>query len=371
MKPADAALLLVDDNEDNRYTLTRRLKRQGYTNLTTANDGREALELVRSKKFDLILLDIMMPELNGYQVLEQLKADAELRHLPVIMISAVGELESVVRCIELGAEDYLPKPFDATLLRARVGASLEKKKLRDEVLDWSKKLEQRVEEQVSQLDRLGRLKGFFSPKLAEFIVSGGGEELLKTHRREVVVVFLDLRGFTALTDSVEPEEVMSVLSGYHHEMGPIILAHEGTLAHFAGDGMMVFFNDPIELSNPIENAVRMALAIRGRFAALRAAWKGRGLDLGLGMGIAQGLGTLGVIGFEGRSEYTCIGSVSNHAARLCGEAKDGQILTNQNTLSRIEGSVEAEPLGELTLKGIAQPVKAFNITARREIRDAE
>ena len=197
MSPAEAALLVVDDNEDNRYTLTRRLKREGYTNLTTANDGREALELLRSKKFDLMLLDIMMPEMNGYEVLEHLKADAELRHLPVIMISAVGEVESVVRCIELGAEDYLPKPFDATLLRARVGASLEKKALRDEVRDWNKKLEERVQEQVAQLNRLGRLKGFFSPQLAESIINGGGEDLLKTHRREVVVVFLDLRGFTA------------------------------------------------------------------------------------------------------------------------------------------------------------------------------
>jgi class 3 adenylate cyclase len=283
--------------------------------------------------------------------------------MPVIMISAVNELESVVRCIELGAEDYLPKPFDATLLRARVGASLEKKRLRDEVLDWSRMLEQRVEEQVAQLDRLGRLKGFFSPKLAEYIVSGGGEELLKTHRRDVVVAFLDLRGFTALTDSVAPGEVMSVLSAYHRELGPLVLAHEGTLAHFAGDGIMVFFNDPIEISDPIENAVKMALAIQERFALLRATWKDRGLDLGLGIGIAEGIGTLGVIGFEGRSEYTCIGSVSNHAARLCGEAKDGQILTNQDTLDRIVDRVRAEPLGELALKGIAHPVKAFNITA--------
>jgi class 3 adenylate cyclase len=363
VNPAGAALLVVDDNEDNRYTLTRRLKREGYTNLTTANDGLQALELLRSRKFDLMLLDIMMPELNGYQVLEQIKADPELRHMPVIMISAVNELESVVRCIELGAEDYLPKPFDATLLRARVGASLEKKRLRDEVLDWSRMLEQRVEEQVAQLDRLGRLKGFFSPKLAEYIVSGGGEELLKTHRRDVVVAFLDLRGFTALTDSVAPGEVMSVLSAYHRELGPLVLAHEGTLAHFAGDGIMVFFNDPIEISDPIENAVKMALAIQERFALLRATWKDRGLDLGLGIGIAEGIGTLGVIGFEGRSEYTCIGSVSNHAARLCGEAKDGQILTNQDTLDRIVDRVRAEPLGELALKGIAHPVKAFNITA--------
>lgn len=361
MNPADAALLVVDDNEDNRYTLTRRLKREGYENLTTANDGKQALEQLKSKKFDLMLLDIMMPEMNGYEVLEHLKADAELRHLPVIMISAVGEVESVVRCIELGAEDYLPKPFDATLLRARVGASLEKKRLRDEVRDWGRQLEARVQEQVAQLDRLGRLKGFFSPQLAESIISGGGEELLKTHRREVVVVFLDLRGFTAFTDSSEPEEVMGVLGEYHRVMGQLIMAHEGTLERFAGDGLMIFFNDPIKLENPAANAVKMALAMQEQFVPLRTAWKKRGFELDLGIGIAQGYATLGAIGFEGRWDYACIGSVTNLAARLCSEAKGGQIITNQKTLARIEESAQAEPLGELTLKGVAHPVAAFNV----------
>ncbi len=362
-------MLVVDDNEDNRYTLTRRLTREGYTNVTTANDGRQALELLQSRRFDLVLLDIMMPELNGYQVLEHLKASPELRHLPVIMISAIEEIGSVVRCIELGAEDYLPKPFDATLLRARVGASLEKKALRDEVqsqaaqlAEWNRKLEQRVQEQLAQLDRLGRLKSFFSPQLAESIINGGGEDLLKTHRREVVVAFLDMRGFTTFTDSSEPEEVMSVLAEYHGAMGPLILAHEGTLERFAGDGMMIFFNDPIALANPTANAVKMALAMQQRFVPQRAVWKKRGYDLGLGIGIAQGYATLGAIGFEGRWDYACIGSVTNLAARLCSQAKGGQILTNQKTLSRIEDAVQAEPLGEVTLKGIAHPVPLFNIT---------
>jgi class 3 adenylate cyclase len=363
VSPAEAALLVVDDNEDNRYTLTRRLKREGYLNLTTANDGREALELLQSKKFDLLLLDIMMPEMNGYQVLEHLKADAELRHLPVIMISAIEDVASVVRCIELGAEDYLPKPFDATLLRARVGASLEKKALRDEVRDWNRKLEQRVQEQVAQLDRLGRLKGFFSPQLAESIVSGGGEELLKTHRREVVVVFLDLRGFTAFTDSSEPEEVMGALGEYHRVMGQLIMAHEGTLERFAGDSLMIFFNDPIKLDNPTANAIKMALEMQEKFLPLRTAWKKRGFELDLGIGIAQGYATLGAIGFEGRWDYACIGSVTNLAARLCSEAKGGQVLTNQKTLARIEDAVQAEPLGEVMLKGIAHPVPVFNVTA--------
>jgi len=362
---AQAALLVVDDNEDNRYTLTRRLTREGYTNLTTADNGRQALELLHSKKFDLVLLDIMMPELNGYQVLEHLKADAELRHLPVIMISSIEDVASVARCLELGAEDYLPKPFDATLLRARVGASLEKKALRDEVREWNRKLEERVQEQVAQLDRFSRLKRFLSPQVAESIVNVGGEDLLKTHRREVVVVFLDLRGFTAFTDSSEPEEVMGVLGEYHRVMGQLIMAHEGTLEHFAGDGIMIFFNDPIKLDNPAANAVKMALEMQEKFEPLRTAWKKRGYDLGLSIGIAQGYATLGAIGFEGRWDYACIGSVSNLAARLCGEAKDGQIITNQKTLARIEDTVQAEPLGEVVLKGIGHPVPVFNITAFR------
>ena len=267
------------------------------------------------------------------------------------MISAVGEVESVVRCIELGAEDYLPKPFDATLLRARVGASLEKKRLRDEVRDWNRKLEERVQEQVAQLGRLGRLKGFFSPQLAESIINGGGEDLLKTHRREVVVVFLDLRGFTAFTDTSEPEEVMAVLGEYHRVMGQLILAHEGTLEHFAGDGILIFFNDPIELEKPAENAISMALEMQQQFAPLRDAWKKRGFDLDLGIGIAQGYATLGAIGFEGRWEYACIGSVANLASRLCNEAKGGQILINQKTLIRIEDVVDGRAAGRSHAEG--------------------
>ena len=228
--------------------------------------------------------------------------------------------------------------------------------------EWGKQLEARVQEQVAQLDRLGRLKGFFSPQLAESIVSGGGEELLKTHRREVVVVFLDLRGFTAFTDTSEPEEVMGVLGEYHRVMGQLILAHEGTLERFAGDGLMIFFNDPIRLENPAANAVKMALAMQAHFVPLRTAWKKRGFDLDLGIGIAQGYATLGAIGFEGRWDYACIGSVTNLAARLCSESKGGQIITNQKTLARIEESVQAEPLGDLILKGVSHPVPAFNIT---------
>jgi len=371
----DAALLVVDDNEDNRYTLTRRLTREGYTDVATANDGRQALATLRTRNFDLVLLDISMPELNGYQVLEQMKADAALSDVPVVMISAIEETESVVRCIELGADDYLSKPFDPTLLRARVHATLEKKRLRDAVRthaaqleEWNQDLERRVHEQLAQLDRLGKLKGFFSPQVVASILDGGGEDLLRTHRREVVVAFLDMRGFTAFTDHSEPEEVMAVLTDYHRVMGPLILKHEGTLERFAGDGMMVFFNDPVQIANPAVNAVRMALEMQAQFVPLRTMWAKRGYDLDLGIGLTQGYATLGAIGFEGRWDYACIGSVSNLASRLCSEAHGGQILTNRKTLARIEDAVNAEGLGERALKGIAQPTPVFNITGLRAVQ---
>ncbi len=375
MNVFDAALLVVDDNENNRYTLTRRLTREGYRDVATANDGRQALEMLRSRAFDLVLLDITMPEMNGYQVLEQMKADPALSDVPVVMISAIEETESVVRCVELGADDYLSKPFDPTLLRARVHAILEKKRLRDAVRthaaqleQWNQDLERRVHEQLAQLDRLGKLKGFFSPQVVASILDGGGEDLLKTHRREVVVAFLDMRGFTAFTDHSEPEEVMTVLTEYHRIMGPLILAHEGTLERFAGDGMMVFFNDPVQIPNPAVNAVRMALEMQSRFLPLRAMWAKRGYDLDLGIGLNQGYATLGAIGFEGRWDYACIGSVSNLASRLCSEAQGGQILTNRKTLARIEDTVVAEALGERTLKGITQPTPVFNITALNNLQ---
>jgi class 3 adenylate cyclase len=362
VSPDGPAILVVDDNEDNRYTLTQRLRRQGYGDVTAAPDGRQALDLLRSRPFDLVLLDIMMPEVNGYQVLEALKADERLRHVPVIMISAVDELESVIRCIELGAADYLPKPFNPTLLRARVGACLEKKRLHDALAEWARTLEARVQEKVAEVERLGRLKRFFSPQLAELIVAGGAEDPLRTHRREITVVFLDLRGFTAFAETSEPEEVMRVLREYHAAMGEVILAYEGTLERFTGDGMMVFFNDPVPVPRPAERAVRMAVAMRDRVAGLDAGWRKQGHDLGLGVGIAEGYATIGAIGFEGRWDYGAIGTVTNLAARLCGEAQAGQILVSSRVAGAVEGLADLKEVGRLILKGLLRPVPAFNVT---------
>ena len=216
------------------------------------------------------------------------------------------------------------------------------------------------------VEQLGRLKRFFSPQLADLIIQGGADDPLKTHRREVTVVFLDLRGFTAFAEASDPEEVMGVLHEYHAEMGQLILAHEGTLERFTGDGMMIFFNDPLTVPNPAERALRMAVAMRDRAAALAARWRRRGYELDLGIGIAKGFATIGAIGFEGRWDYGAIGTVTNLAARLCGEAKPGQILVAPRVLTEVEELVEAEELGPLTLKGFARPVTPLNVVRLRE-----
>jgi adenylate cyclase len=369
--PPRAVLLVVDDNDDNRDMLSRRLRRQNYEVLTAAG-GRAALDLLGSSAVDLVLLDVMMPDLDGYAVLQQLKATPALRDIPVLMISALDDLDSVVRCIQLGAEDYLGKPFEPVLLQARIGACLEKKRLHDqevrhhrELAEWNQTLERRVAEQVAQLEQLGRLKRFFSPQLAEAIVAGGAEDPLKTHRREVTVVFVDLRGFTAFAETAEPEEIMGMLREYHAEMGRLIMAHEGTLERFTGDGMMVFFNDPVQVPNPAERAIRMAVAMRDLIAQLGVGWRKRGWDLDLKVGIAQGYATIGAIGFEGRMDYGAIGNVTNLAARLCGEAAGGQILIAARVASAVENLIDAESLGPLTLRGLARPVPIWSVRGLR------
>jgi class 3 adenylate cyclase len=366
-----ATILVVDDNEENRQLLARRLVRDGHQVLTAAG-GREAMALLQREPVDLVLLDVMMPDLDGPAVLARLKQDPERRHIPVLMISALDETASVVRSIELGAEDYLPKPCDPVLLRARIGACLEKKRLRDqearhaqELAEWNRTLEERVRDQVAQVERLGRLKRFFSPQLAELIVAGGADDPLRTHRREITVVFLDLRGFTAFAETAEPEEVMGVLREYHEAMGQLILAHEGTLERFAGDGMMVFFNDPVPVDNPAERAVRMAAAMRDRVRELRSVWRKRGHDLDLGVGIAQGYATIGAIGFEGRWDYGAIGTVTNLAARLCAEAQGGQVLITSRVAAATEELIQAEEVGALSLRGLSRPVPTLNVVGLR------
>jgi class 3 adenylate cyclase len=277
------------------------------------------------------------------------------------MVTALDPAQERVKGIDAGADDFLSKPINQPELLARVRSLLRIKRLHDELNALNRSLEQRVQEQVAQLERLGRLKRFFSPQLAELIVAGGADDPLKTHRREVTVVFLDLRGFTAFAETAEPEEVMGVLREYHAEMGRLILAHEGTLERFTGDGMMIFFNDPVPVADPAERAIRMAIAMRERVQGLAKGWQKRGYDLTLGVGIAQGYATIGAIGFEGRWDYGAIGTVTNLAARLCGEAQGGQILVSSRVAGALEELVDVEEVGRLTLKGFLRPVPVFSL----------
>ena len=357
----DARILVVDDTEANVVLLRELLRINGYANVSMTTDSRQVAPLHQAECFDLILLDLRMPHLDGIAVMRQLKTIGGTDFLPVIIVTAYSDEENRLQALRQGARDYLLKPIVAADALLRIRNFLEVQLLYRERQRQAEALEQRVREQLTQLERLQRLKRFFSPQLAELIVQGGVDDPLRTHRREITVVSIDLRGFTAFTESAEPEEVMTILHAYHAEIGRLILQHEGTIEYFAGDGIMVFFNDPVPVANPGERAASMALEMQAAFVDLAAGWRKEGIELGLGIGIAQGYATIGAIGFEGRWDYGAVGSVTNLAARLCGEAKAGQILTHQKVAARLEKSIAAVPAGPLALKGFAQPVPAFSV----------
>ena len=365
-------ILAVDDVPQNLRLMEAVLTPNGFE-VVTAGTGEDALLQVLREKPDLVLLDIMLPGIDGYEVCRRLRADPKTSFLPVVMVTASG-LPEKVKAIEAGADDFIAKPFDQPELLARVRSLLRVKTYHDEaerqkseLAEWNRTLEDRVKEQVDELSRLGRLRHFLSPQVAELVMSQGADELLAGHRREITVVFADLRNFTTFSETAEPEEALGVLRAYHATMGEVIFHHNGTLEHFAGDGMMVFFNDPVAIDAPQLQATRMAIAMRERFAELQAGWKKRGYDLGLGIGIAVGYATLGRIGFEGRFDYGAVGMVVNLASRLSGAAKSGEILVSNRVYAAIDDLVETRSAGQLELKGFHQPVPAFAVTALREV----
>ncbi|HKY07044.1 MAG TPA: response regulator [Candidatus Binatia bacterium] len=356
-------ILIVDDEPFNLDLLEQELMEYNYE-IERANDGVEALEKTASFKPDVILLDFMMPRMNGLEVVKQLRQDERHKGIPVILLTAKATQEDKVAGLDAGADDYVTKPFDAIELLARVRAMMRLKEMHDTLDQWNRTLADTVQRQLAEIERMARLKRYLSPQIAEKIL-GDDTDLFKTHRREITIVFLDLRGFTAFSDNSEPEEVMDFLRHYHSEMGRLIFKYEGTLERFMGDGIVVIFNDPISCEEHTCKATRMAIEMRDRVRELRTGWRKRGYDLDLGVGLCAGYATLGTMGFEDRKDYGTVGNLPNLASRLCAEAKGGQILTDQKTMSRLEDAFEVEPVNELNLKGIHRPVAAFNIIAEK------
>ena len=360
-------ILAVDDQAANLRLLDAVLSPRGYR-VIRASSGEQALELLPSSSPDLVLLDIVMPGIDGYEVCRRIRSAPETAFLPVVMITASGNQEKT-RAIEAGADDFVSKPFDQSELLARVASLARIKRYHDtitrqaaELAQWNAELEARVNTQLEELQRMNRLRRFLSPQVAELVINSGDDSFLGSHRREIVVVFCDLRGFTSFAESSEPEEVMAVLGEYHAALGELIFRYQGTLERFTGDGLMVFFNDPIPLDRPAQHAVEMALAMRDRVRTLVEGWSRLGHDLGFGVGIAQGFATLGRIGYEGRFDYAAIGSVTNLAARLCAEAGAGQVLVSQRVFSAVDDVAVGESVGALELRGFSRSVRAFGVS---------
>jgi adenylate cyclase len=360
-----AKILVVDDEPRNVRLLQAVLLAAGYV-VTSASSGAEALERVGAESPDLVLLDIQMRDMNGYEVCRRLREDARTMFLPVVMVTAsVGEVR--IDAIDAGADDFITKPFNHQELLARVKSLVRIKRYHDtieaqtrELEQWKVTLEARVEQQVAELEKLSRLRRFLSPTLAELIVSHG-EGMLESHRREIAVLFADLRGWTAFSVNTEPEEVMGVIREFHAAMGDLIVEYDATVGWFAGDGLMVWFNDPVPCPEPSVRAVRMAAAMRSAMSPLTSKWGRRGHDLNFSVGIGLGYATLGKIGFDGRYDYGAVGTVMNLTSRLCDEAEPGEILVSERVFSEVEDVVAAEPAGQFSLKGFLRPVAAYRI----------
>lgn len=362
-----AHVLVVDDTPQNLRLLVDLLEASGYT-VTAAHDGTEALARLAAGGIDLVLLDVVMPGMSGYDVCRAVRENPATRWVPVVLVTALDAADERVRGLDAGADDFLTKPIHRPELLARVRSLLRIKRLYDTIDDqarqlreWNERLERRVATQLAELERLGQLKRFLPPGVAELVLRGEGDDPLRSHRREIVVVALELRGFTAFADGAAPEDLLAVLQSHYDALGGLVLEHEATLARISGDGLTAFFNDPVPQADAPERAVALALALRDAGAALASRWARRGTALHVGIGVAQGYATLGAIGLDARSDYAAIGAVTQLAARLAEAAPPGEILLAQRALADVETQVEAEPTGPLSLRGFPRPVPAFRL----------
>jgi adenylate cyclase len=361
-------VLIVDDTEMNTRLLADILGFSGYET-RVAQSGQAALDAIQADRPDLVLLDVVMPGLDGFETCRRIRADAANAMMPIVMVTSLDSKPDRVRGLEAGADDFLSKPIDKHELLARVRSLMRIQSLyrtvesqRAELALLAASLETRVNAEVAKSERLSGLKRFFSPQLVELIVAGGADDPLRSHRREITVVFLDLRGFSSFAEAEEPEVVMEALADFHAEMGTLVQQYQGTLERFTGDGMMIFFNDPVPIAEPTKRAAEMALQMRDAAAVLYERWRKRGFELGMGIGIAQGFATVGAIGFQHRIDYAAIGAVTNLAARLCAAAASGEVLISQRAFTMIEACAAGESLGELTIRGLTKPVAVMRLT---------
>jgi len=371
-----ASVLVVDDSRTMRLSLTRALNELGFDNIKEAKNGRQALELVLQEPFDLMLLDMEMPEMNGMEVLLALKNNPQLGGLPVIVISGADQIENAVRCIEAGAEDYLPKHFNPTLLRARATSSIEKKRLRD--LDRVRLIQLQTEKDRTEaanrlvteknqiLENLSsKLSKYLSPQIYQSIFRGEQTVEISAKRKKLTICFTDIAGFTETTDNLESEELTNVLNHYLTEMSVIALQHGATIDKFIGDAMLLFFGDP-ESKGVAEDAkacVLMAIAMQRRMRELEQEWRNRGLlrPFRIRMGITTGFCTVGNFGSRDRMDYTIIGNEVNLAARLQSATEPGSILLSHETNALVQGLVMTEEQPPITVKGFPKPISGYKL----------